>query len=703
MDIHICLNTGLSYLWRCLVNFCSPEPCFSSFLIPLLFAMEIGIPVEIQGKYGEYYPGFIYSLQSLQTFCVRIFGTNPNSQPAELCVPPSVLRPPADGRSHSNVNPQDLLIGQEVDVLIGGKRGDTSSQSGGLTTASLVFSSWWTGTVSKVRGDFVVVNLNAEDIGSVSAPATEVSTLPDGRVDSPLMRPIEKTEIVEKDQLRLRNLQPNLNPKSFYTHVIDVPDCLVDYFHDPQNFQPLALKCGFPVLVCPAPDGLVATGGGKLDGETYNKASRLVVVSTQPVCIERAALIEKEFIRMSKKKMLLKKQIEEKSERLKSHFVEEFTVQKALLSQAIGIQRCNIHRANAVPGILCVEVDRDSCVFKITGKTRESVKQARALLDYAVEVMQVPKIYVTSLLGHNNRNIQALVDRVGLGRMVVVSASEATVDDCVPFRFTGTRQAIRDARLFLEFNIVSLREIDRIRGHPVPSLTDLMIKIKAISATEEQDYLKNNDDTLSNSKVADRDKVVPVSVSLHRRNRPPPQNQHQIQSHGERTNGAGMDCSGSNQGAASRPISEIDAGGAGDVSNNPAGPNASGTNSYRRKRGVRRGGYGNGPAGLGNTNNNALLHPNGDEPLPPRKSVPSSTDNLGSRPKYSTSDTIDANGNYSRINGHASDQRSDEPGIWNRGRSNLGSANRQKRQPNSKGSFGASINDNTATPFLAPN
>lgn len=77
--------------------------------------------------------------------------------------------------------------------------------------------------------------------------------------------------------------------------------------------------------------------------------------------------------------------------------------------------------------------------------------------------MQVPQEYVSRIIGQKNRHIQSLVDRVGLAKIRVQSAEEATVPNCVPFAFTGTRSAINDARLLINFNIESLKEIDRLQ------------------------------------------------------------------------------------------------------------------------------------------------------------------------------------------------------------------------------------------------
>ncbi len=102
--------------------------------------------------------------------------------------------------------------------------------------------------------------------------------------------------------------------------------------------------------------------------------------------------------------------------------------------------------------------------FSIDLQTKEAVSNAKKVLEYATEVMQVPQEYVSRIIGIKNRHIQALVDRVGLAKIRVQAAEEATVPNCVPFAFTGTRSAINDAKLLINFNIENLKEIDELQA-----------------------------------------------------------------------------------------------------------------------------------------------------------------------------------------------------------------------------------------------
>ncbi|KAL5111482.1 Synaptic functional regulator FMR1 [Taenia crassiceps] len=179
---------------------------------------------------------------------------------------------------------------------------------------------------------------------------------------------------------------------------------------------------------------------------------------------------------MLRQKYSILHQISELSRRLKEvnsvksdEFIcAEFSVEKDLVGHSIGAGGANIRRARSVDGIVSVILNPDTCTFKVTGKTKEAVENAKKLLEYATEAMQVPQQYVGRIVGQKNHQIQALVDRVGLARIRVQAANEVTVPNCVPFAFTGTRSAINDAKILINFITDNLREIDQLQAKITP-------------------------------------------------------------------------------------------------------------------------------------------------------------------------------------------------------------------------------------------
>ena len=97
------------------------------------------------------------------------------------------------------------------------------------------------------------------------------------------------------------------------------------------------------------------------------------------------------------------------------------------------------------------------------------MENAKKLLEYATEAMHVPQQYVSRIIGQKNHQIQALVDQVGLARIRVQAADEATIPNCVPFSFTGTRSAINDAKIIINFITDNLKEIDQLQSRIAPN------------------------------------------------------------------------------------------------------------------------------------------------------------------------------------------------------------------------------------------
>ncbi|KAH8860108.1 Fragile X mental retardation syndrome-related protein 1 [Schistosoma japonicum] len=437
------------------------------FQFPRMIQLDVCIPVEVEGKYGEFYPGVINGLKSLEELNVTLLDSANSKALVEFTLPPSSLRlPPKD--SGTILEP---VQGQEVDVLFSSFSGEPTLNHGlsGDVIASKL-SAWWPAVVRKIGGSFVIVELVA-NFSVENSNSSEVTVLPNKRISVPHPSSLEKTDIVEKHQLRPRIHHPNLSTSSFHMHAIDIPDELAPYCREPANYHHFARRCGLPVLITLAPDTLKPLSPViKGDNETYNLKSRLLVISTDISTINRASVIDNTFVDMLRQKVSILQQTEELSKKLvasrlnqQSPFVEEFLIPLDLIHYAIGAQGSNIRRASAIEGILSVKLDRQTGNIKISGKTQDAVKNAKKLLDFSQDIFQIPKSYVGPILGSGRRHVQHIVDRVGL---VGIKISKSPEDDRehVSFQLTGTQQAIRDTQLFLEFQVASLQELDRLRG-----------------------------------------------------------------------------------------------------------------------------------------------------------------------------------------------------------------------------------------------
>lgn len=431
--------------------------------------MEVCIPVEVEGRYGEFYPGIISGLNSLNELHVHLLDCTHSKAVSELTLAPSALRLPPETMGLSF----EPIQGQDVDVLIGSTSDSNTENALPSDSPASKISAWWPGRIKRIGGGFVVVELcsNFSTDDKNDGDSNELRVLPNGRVNVPHSTSLEKTDIVEKHQLRPRSHRPNLMASSFYVHAIDIPDGLAPYCREPAHYQHFARRCGLPVLICMAPESMRPSSPPKSkSNDTYELKARLLIISTEQSTIKRAAVIDNTFIDMLRQKVMILQQTEELSRKIEANrlnqlslFVEKFSISPDLIYCAFGPRNCNISRANAIDGVQSVKFDRQTCTFHISGRTQEAIRAARDILDFAYEVIQLPRSYVGLILGSNNRNIQHIVDRVGLVSMRISKSPESD-QECVSFCLTGTRRSILDARMFLEFHVVGLQELDRLRG-----------------------------------------------------------------------------------------------------------------------------------------------------------------------------------------------------------------------------------------------
>ncbi|EFN70507.1 Fragile X mental retardation syndrome-related protein 1 [Camponotus floridanus] len=319
------------------------------------------LTVEVCGENGAYYKAFVTDV-----FDDEVLVTFENDWQPESKFPFAQVRLPPKDSSKT-----EFQENQEIEVF---SRSNDQEAWG-----------WWKALIKMSKGGFQVVEYLGWEY--------------------------TYTEIVASERLRAKNPNSPIDKNTFHKIEIEVPEELREFAKMDNAHKEFQKAIGAAVCRYVPERGV------------------LLAISRHENIHRHSSMLQEMHFRNLSQKVLLLKRTEEAARQLESTklqtiggYTDEFNVREDLMGLAIGAHGANIQQARKVDGITNIELEENSCTFKIYGEVRVKIE------------------------GDNEP--QPTIPRE---------------EGQVPFVFVGTVESIANAKVLLEYHLAHLKEVEQLR------------------------------------------------------------------------------------------------------------------------------------------------------------------------------------------------------------------------------------------------